>query len=72
MVYRKKFGEITAENVEEYLKWTRRRGKMALDRLQKEGYNISDISRYANDNLIKQNFDEAYTEYRTLCMLGGN
>lgn len=71
--YRKSHGNITAENyVSEYLPYLRSKCKKKLDILQKNGYNINEISRYASNSIAYGNYDEAYTEYRVKKLLKGS
>ena len=70
--YRARFGEITKQNYrEEYLPYINQKSKIALDNLEKKGYNIYDISAYATDRLLAGYYDEAYTEFRVNRLLGG-
>ena len=57
------------ENQNEYLKYLRAKCKKKLDRLQKQGYNISQISKYASDKYVREAYDETMTEYRVLRFL---
>ncbi len=71
--YRKAHGNITAENyAAEYLPYLRSKCKKKLDILQKNGYNINEISRYASNSVAYGNYDEAYTEYRVKKLLKGS
>lgn len=70
--YRLEFGAITAQNYRtEYLPYLRERCRISLDRLEKKGYNIYDISPYATDRYLIGAYDETYTEYRVNKILGG-
>lgn len=70
--YRKSRGNITAENyATEYLPYLRAKCKRKLDKLQNNGYNISDISDYALNSYFNGRYDEVYTEYRVKIMLEG-
>lgn len=71
VTYRKKYGAISDNNYNDYLKWANEKAEKALEKLAETGYNINDISEYASQNLLIGNFDEAYTEYRVKKMLGG-
>ena len=51
-------------------KFTQPRCKKKLDKLEKKGYNISNISRYATKKNAVGEFDEMLTEYRVLQLLG--
>lgn len=59
--YRLEHGEIT--NSKEYIK--------KLDILTAKGYNISEISSYAEKMYYIKEYDEIYTEYRTKNILEG-
>jgi SPP1 gp7 family putative phage head morphogenesis protein len=65
--YRMK-AEIT--NQQEYLGYIREQSKIKLDKLEKEGYNIFEISNYASEKYAIGEFDETLTEYRVLQLLG--
>lgn len=67
--YREKVGEITKETYADYDRYVQEKAKKALDKLDKSGYNIFEISEYASESLDKEKYDEAYTEYRTLLKL---
>lgn len=70
--YQKNHGNITAENyASEYLPYLRNECKKKLDNLQKNGYNIAQVSEYAKNSYMKGFFDEAYTEYRVINLLKG-
>lgn len=56
-----------AENV--FITWIRAEGKRALEILKQKGYNINKINQYATISKNKGNYDEFYTEYRTLKIL---
>lgn len=56
---------------ERYLKNNREFCKKQVDKLMKEGYNVNDISEYAERSFYEGKYDEVYTEYRTLKKLGG-
>ena len=64
--YREKHGEITAETYDAYEDFVQKRAKKALDKLANSGYNIHEISEYANEAYEQGIFDEVYTEYRIL------
>ena len=71
--YRAKFGEIKKQNYKsEYLPYINKRSKKALDKLEKKGYNCNRVSKYALDSYYSGSFDETYTEYRVLKLLGGD
>lgn len=65
--YRKKM-EIT--NQKDYLSILRVNSKKKLDRLEKQGYNIFSISRYAAKKYLDGLYDETWTEYNVLKILG--
>lgn len=70
--YRALFGEITSQNYHsEYLPYINLKSKIALDNLQKKGYNISNISSYAKTSIVRGLLDEVYTEYRVSVILKG-
>lgn len=70
--YRKSHGNITAENyASEYLPYLREKCRKKLDKLQDNGYNISNISEYATRMYLKGCYDETYTEYRVVKLLKG-
>ena len=56
------FGEI--KNQREYLKWIREKSKIEVEKLEKQGYNINEISKYASQSLMEEEYDEVITEYR--------
>lgn len=66
MAYRQK-SPIT--NQKEYLSEIRKKSKEKLDKLEKRGYNIRDISKYASNNYDMGMYDETYTEYRVKMLL---
>ena len=57
-------------NQKAYLAELRKQCKKKLDKLEKKGYNISNISRYATKKNAVGEFDETLTEYRVLQLLG--
>lgn len=67
--YREKVGAITEETYYDYDRIVQEKAKKALDKLDKSGYNIFGISKYASESLDGEKYDEAYTEYRTLLKL---
>ncbi len=70
--YRALFGAITSQNYHsEYLPYINQKSKIALDNLQKKGYNISSVSSYAKTSIVRGLFDEVYTEYRVNVILKG-
>ena len=42
-----------------------------LDKVLKKGYNVGEISKYAYDSFMYEDYAEAYTEYRTKNLLKG-
>lgn len=69
--YIKVFGQITKGNYADYIDFTNQKAKKYVDRLERSGYNINDISAYVKKNNESGNFNEIYTEYRTLLKLKG-
>lgn len=67
--YVAKFGEIT--NQKEYLEYIRIKHKRNVDILLQKGYNISDISDYADSKNLSRRYDEVFTEYRVKLLLEG-
>lgn len=69
--YRQKFGEIT--DFGKYIEYLNKKFVSKLEKLQKKGYNLFDISEYASNKLNEQipRLDEVYTEYRVKKMIGG-
>lgn len=69
--YKRKFGEIT--DFGKYIEYLNKKFAPKLEKLQKRGYNIFDISEYASNKLNEQipRLDEVYTEYRVKKMIGG-
>ena len=66
--YRIGYGEIIGSS--EYLYWIRHKSKKKIDKLINKGYNINEISNYANNEYAKGKYDEMYTEYRVKKLLG--
>lgn len=66
--YRIGYGEIIDSS--EYLYWIRHKSKKKIDKLINKGYNINEISNYANNEYAKGKYDEMYTEYRVKKLLG--
>ena len=62
--YRKKYGEITSENREEYIKWIVNRCKENLDKIGVDEYNVIEISEYAKRRFRAARFDEVEAEYK--------
>lgn len=70
--YRLKFGAITTQNYRtEYLPYLNQRCRLSLDKLEKKGYNIYEISKYASDSYDLGKYDETYTEYLVSRILKG-
>ena len=67
--YVAEFGEIT--NQKEYLEYIRIKHKRNVDILLRKGYNISDISDYADSKNLSRRYDEVITEYRVKLLLEG-
>lgn len=67
--YRNKFGEIT--NYSEYVEYLNKKFAPKLAKLQKNGYNILGISKYALKCYKQKSLDEVYTEYRVKQLLKG-
>ena len=55
---------------ENYFAWANEKAKQKLAKLEKQGYNISEVSAYARKSLLRGAYDEAYTEFRVLTILG--
>ncbi len=55
----------SAEEFQKYINGLRKDCKKKLDRLEKKGYDIGDISDYAYTKYNHSEYDETYTEYRT-------
>lgn len=64
----RKTAKITDQKA--YLEELRASCKKKLDKLEKEGYNIFDISNYAMDKYYVGAYDETLTEYYVLKLLG--
>lgn len=65
--YKRKFGEITDFNA--YINYLNKKFAPKLEKLQKKGYNIGEISNYAIKQYKSGRYDETYTEYRTKKLL---
>ena len=61
--YRKQYPDMAG-----YADWIKQRCKKKIDNLVQKGYNIN-VSKYATDSMDCGDFDEVYTEYRTLYLL---
>ena len=46
-------------------------GRNVRNLLMKKGYNVGEISKYAYDSFMYEDYAEAYTEYRTKNLLKG-
>jgi len=68
-MYHQKYGEIT--DTGKYLSWLRKKSKAVLDKLEKKGYDIDNISVYASEKYNEYQYDETYTEYRVKDKLEG-
>lgn len=65
--YREKNKTITIENYSEYLKYLNEKGIIELNKAGVGENNVYKISRYAEERYkLRNDYDEAYTEYRTL------
>lgn len=54
-------------NNEDYVKYIaemNRKAKKAIERLEKQGYNVGRVSEYAQSSLEDKDYDEAYTEFK--------
>lgn len=60
--YRQKFGEITDYNA--YCDYLNKIYAPKVEKLINKGYNIEDISAYADSCYLDEEFDEVYAEYR--------
>ena len=69
--YSKKHGKITKENYKDYDEYVNKNAKKKLDKLEKKGYNITNISPYALDSIRKCKFDEVYAEHYVNELLKG-
>lgn len=70
--YRSKNGNMdNEETYKRYIKELRGKSKIRLDGLEKQGYNIFKISKYASRKYSEEEYDEAYTEYRVKQILRG-
>lgn len=64
MQYEKKNGKITKETYLNYINELREKHKIKVESLEKKGYNMYEISEYANQKMIAKDYIEVYTEYR--------
>ena len=62
--YRKNIGGINSNNSAEYLNYRREQSKIELDKEGINASNVSQVSKYAFDSFMYNDYDEAYTEYR--------
>lgn len=69
--YIKVFGSISRHNYDDYIEFINQNAKKYIDKLERSGYNINNISEYAGKQFEKSTFDEVFTEYRTLIKLRG-
>lgn len=71
--YQKYHDKITSENYQTYIAYLNKKRKKIIDKLENKGYNVHDISNYAEDCLSSQyyqDYDEVYTEYHVKELLG--
>lgn len=68
--FRSKYGAVTVENYDDYVKFINNKAKNRLDKLTDKGYNIF-VSNYAKREYRKHKFYETYTEYRVNELLRG-
>lgn len=65
--YKKEKGTITRDNYRsEYLSYRQDQCKIKLQEAGLDESNLYKVSKYANDSYFENDYDEAYTEYRTL------
>lgn len=62
--YRRKHGEITADNAKEYMAHLSVESKAKLDNLGINADNVEEIGDYAKDEYLLGEYDEVLTEYR--------
>ncbi|MDE5885412.1 MAG: phage minor capsid protein [Oscillospiraceae bacterium] len=67
--FRRRYGNVTTENYSNYVNFINKEAKKRLDKIQKKGYNITEISDYARNEYDKQKYYETYTEYRVTDLL---
>lgn len=65
--YRQKFGAIT--DYQKYCDYLNKIYKPKVEKLLQKGYNISEISEYADSKFYDKVFDETYIEYRVKQLL---
>ena len=68
--YIKKYGEISDQH--KYMRHIIAKHKKAVDKLQKGGYNVKEISKYAKASYQEGRYDEVMTEYRVTQLLKGD
>lgn len=61
--FRKKFGDITRENYREYIEYSCKKAKNAIDQAEIDRYNVGEISDYAKQMYNRQRYDEVEAEY---------
>lgn len=67
--FRRKYGNVTVENYKDYVDFINEKSKKSLDKLQKKGYNVTGISKYASEQYRDKKYYETYTEYRVDILL---
>lgn len=67
--YIKKYGSITNQN--KYIEYLIEKHGAKVEKLAEKGYNLYEISSYANRMIVQGRFDEVYTEYRVKQSLEG-
>lgn len=66
--FKSKYGAVTAENYDDYVKFINNKAKNRLDKLADKGYNIL-VSEYAARRFYMRMYYETYTEYRVKQLL---
>lgn len=64
--FRKRYGEITKENYDKYIKTACKDAKRTIDRIGITKYNVSEISDYAKEMYARARYDEVEAEYMTI------
>lgn len=64
--YIERFGEITAENYNEYIDYICAQAKKFIDKKGINEYNVSEISDYAKEMFKLRRYDEVEAEYKAL------
>ena len=64
--YIERFGEITAENYNDYIDFVCAQAKKFIDKKGIKEYNVIEISEYARANYLSGRFDEVEAEYMAL------